>query len=85
MPKLQDWLAKAQQQETVCFLASSGLDINDSALLIRSKRVYTVTITMPPKVLGNRHSRKAVLQLWSHWLSMQIDNKHRISPAGKLA
>ncbi len=88
MPKLQDWLAKAEQEETVCLLASSGLDTNDSALLIDrngSTQSQINCIIISQDVFGYRHSKKVALQLWSHQLNMQINSKHRTLPTGKLA
>ena len=90
MPKLQDWLAKAEQGETVYLLASSGFDTYDSELLIdqtgstQSQKHY---IIISQDAFGYRHSKTATLQLWSHQLNMfmQIDNKHRTSSTGKLA
>ena len=85
MPKLQEWLAKAEQEETVCLLASSGLDTNDSTLLIDSTQSQIDCIIISQNIFGYRHSKKAALQLWSNQLNMQINSKHRTLPTGKLA
>ena len=70
------------------FASVSGLDTNDSELLIDRKgstQTKRQCITILQDVFGYRHSKKAALQLWSHRSNMQINNKHRTSPTGKLA